>query len=124
MSRDHCAIRKLSWLPALALLVLAGCSGAVRDGALPPGAPSFVGRVVAVNLPNVLLVADTTQPAGADRASVRTHAGTHVVYADGRAATPGALRPGQSVRAWFDGPVMESYPVQATAAALVIDEEE
>jgi hypothetical protein len=61
------------------------------------------------------------QPAGADRAAVRVHAGTRLRFASGQAATPADLQVGRNVRAWFDGPVMESYPVQASAGAIVID---
>lgn len=32
----------------------------------------------------------------------------------------GALRVGQQVETWFDGPVAESYPVQAQAGTIVI----
>jgi hypothetical protein len=32
------------------------------------------------------------------------------------------LRAGQTVEAWFTGPVAESYPTQATASVLVVDE--
>ena len=31
------------------------------------------------------------------------------------------LRVGQKVKVWFDGPVMESYPSQATAGVIVIE---
>ncbi len=34
-----------------------------------------------------------------------------------------SLRVGELARVWLEGPVLESYPVQATAAALVIAEE-
>ncbi len=34
-----------------------------------------------------------------------------------------SLRVGELARVWFEGPVLESYPIRATAAALVIAEE-
>jgi hypothetical protein len=38
----------------------------------------------------------------------------------GGTGTAADLGPGQMVSVWFDGPVAESYPVQATAADLRI----
>ena len=106
---------------SLACAGLAACADAVRVAA-PTGAASFAGRIAAVEAQSVLLVATSVQPAGANRASVRLHAGTRVFLADGEPVGPDALQVGQGVRAWFEGPVMESYPVQATAAAIVIDD--
>ncbi len=37
-----------------------------------------------------------------------------------RQATFDALQMGRTIEAWFDGPVAESYPVQATASDIVI----
>jgi hypothetical protein len=50
-----------------------------------------------------------------DRADVRRASG-------GRARVD-ELREGQRVRVWVAGPVMESYPVQATARLVVIEAE-
>ena len=105
---------------SLACAGLAACADAART-APPQGVASFAGRIVAVEAQSLLVVAPTVQPAGADRATVRLHAGTRVLTAAGDVASVADLRVGQGVRAWFDGPVMESYPVQATAGAIVID---
>jgi len=105
---------------SLACAGLAACADAARTS-VPAGSASFAGRIEGRDGNSILLVAPTVQPAGADRASVRLHPGTRVLDAAGAAATTDDLRVGQDVRAWFDGPVMESYPVQATAGTIIID---
>jgi hypothetical protein len=50
-----------------------------------------------------------------DRTDVRRVGGARVRAED--------LREGQRVRIWVTGPVMESYPVQGAARAIVIDGE-
>jgi hypothetical protein len=109
--------------PVAAVIVavsLAACANGAR-GPMPDGAASFAGRIESSQAGSLLLVAASVQPAGADRAAVRVHAGTRLQFASGQAATPADLQVGRNVRAWFDGPVMESYPVQASAGAIVID---
>ena len=101
-------------------VLLAACAPATRS-TLPDGDASFAGRIAARNEATVLLVATSMQPAGADQASVRVPAGTRLVHASGASATMADLQVGRNVRAWFDGPVMESYPVQASAGAIVIE---
>jgi hypothetical protein len=39
---------------------------------------------------------------------------------EGGTGRPADLGPGQMVSVWFDGPVEESYPVQATATDVRI----
>ena len=58
---------------------------------------------------------------GSAKAALRLTPETHLFWPDGEPADRGDLRLGARVRAWVDGPVMESYPVQAAAAALVIE---
>jgi hypothetical protein len=106
---------------SLACAGLAACADAARV-APPASAASFAGRIATLDGEAMGLVATSVQPAGADRATVRLVAGTRVYLADGAPVGVEALRVGQGVRAWFDGPVMESYPVQATAGAIVIDD--
>lgn len=105
---------------ACVAMLLVACGTGARPSAAD-GAASFAGRIEASQGGSLMLVATSVQPAGADRAAVRVHAGTRLHFASGQAATPGDLQVGRNVRAWFDGPVMESYPVQASAGAIVID---
>jgi hypothetical protein len=105
------------------LLVLALVACAARGPAIPLAAPSIDGRITAREAASVMVVASAPSPGGYDRASVRIDAATQVLRADGERVSADALAVGQSVRAWFDGPVMESYPVQAHAGTIVIDSE-
>ena len=106
----------------LLALLLGACAARTRDPSpLPAGAASITGHVASVQLPSVLVVAQGPQPGGSDRASVRVHAGTRVLWRTGEVASAADLRKGQAVRVWYEGPVMESYPIQVAAAAVVID---
>jgi hypothetical protein len=71
-----------------------------------------------------VLVQDGKDPSGAAlAASVRVPASAAVLRSsDGgyTKASPDDLREGDAVRVWFTGPVAESYPVQATAATVII----
>lgn len=107
-------------LAAILLAVLAGCAPTTRS-TVPAGDASFAGRIATRDANSVLLVATSVQPAGSDQASVRVREDTRLLHASGAPATMADLQVGRHVRAWFDGPVMESYPVQATAGAIVID---
>jgi hypothetical protein len=108
---------------AASLLVLALAACAARGPAVPATASSIEGRVTAREAASVMVVASAPSPGGYDRASVRLDAATRVLRADGTRVSADTLAVGQSVRAWFDGPVMESYPVQAHASTIVIDSE-
>jgi hypothetical protein len=109
--------------PVAGLLLAAILAACANGGRLPAqdGAAAFAGRIVSSQAGSLLLAATRVQPAGADRAAVRVHAGTRLRFASGQVATTADLQVGRNVRAWFDGPVMESYPVQASAGAIVID---
>jgi hypothetical protein len=60
---------------------------------------------------------------GSAKGAFRVGERTDVRRAAGGRARPEELREGQRVRVWVTGPVMESYPVQATALAVVIEAE-
>jgi hypothetical protein len=55
-----------------------------------------------------------------DRAWVSVTPATAVWTVRGRRGDAGDLRRGEAVTVWFDGPVAESYPVQAKAGAIRI----
>jgi hypothetical protein len=58
-----------------------------------------------------------------DKAAVTITTQTHIfeqVGQERRPATFAALQIGQQVEVWFDGPVAESYPVQARASDVMI----
>src|SRR5678815_3684995 len=75
----------------------------------------------------ILVEASRGEPVGGlgDKASLKITRRTTAIWICGPtdALVPGSigdLVPGQSVSAWVDGPVAESYPVQATASALAV----
>ena len=62
--------------------------------------------------------------AGGDKSHVTVPAGVRIWRRTGTGFTEARfadLKLGQTVSAWFSGPVAESYPTQATAGALSID---
>jgi hypothetical protein len=98
-----------------------------RVDAAPNGPPSIRGTITSVSLlggQGVILVEERPQDrAGSDKASVTVKASTRIyrgrVGASSRASF-GDLRNAQLVEVWFDGPVLTSFPVQATASVIVI----
>jgi hypothetical protein len=115
---------------ALFLLVMAALLGLflmARVDAAPNGPPSIRGTITSVSLlggQGVILVEERPQDrAGSDKASVTVKASTRIyrgrVGASSRASF-GDLHNAQLVEVWFDGPVLTSYPVQATASVIVI----
>ena len=72
----------------------------------------------------VILVEERPQDrAGSDKASITVNAATRIYRGRVSASTKGSfsdLRNAQLVEVWFAGPVLTSYPVQATASVIVI----
>lgn len=111
-------------------LIGSGCSPAATDlsvsdatAAIPRTMPSIVGQVTAIDLPTIVVEEKPTEPHGSDKARVRITDGTHVLRRGEGVVGATELRVGQQVKVWFTGPVMESYPLQATAGAIVIEPE-
>jgi len=89
--------------------------------ALPDEAPSIVGVITAIEGGRVRIEEDPTQSSGSAKAVVRLSATTRIEGPNGAVWPADSLRVGQRARAWFAGPVAESYPVQTGAAAIAID---
>jgi hypothetical protein len=121
---------------ALLLLALAAAASGCQRGpgdATPPAAdittlpaepPSITGTVTAVTLPTVRVEERPEEATGSAKASLRITDETRVLRRAGDSLAPGRpadLHVGQRVRAWFVGPVAESYPVQARAGTIIID---
>jgi hypothetical protein len=75
----------------------------------------------------ILVEVSRGEPVGGlgDKASLTIRRRTTAIWTCGPtdALVPGSfedLAPGQAVSAWVDGPIAESYPVQATASALAV----
>ena len=61
---------------------------------------------------------------GSDKVNVTIKHSTKIFSQHGQSLSPvafGALSTGQDVKAWFNGPVAESYPAQATASVIIIN---
>jgi hypothetical protein len=115
---------------ALVLLVTAGGIALLvmaRSDAAPSGSPSIRGTVTSVSplaAQGVILVEERPQDrAGSDKASVTVNAATRIYRGRVSASTKGSfsdLHNGQLVEVWFAGPVLTSYPVQATASVILV----
>ncbi|OLC55063.1 MAG: hypothetical protein AUH85_10130 [Chloroflexi bacterium 13_1_40CM_4_68_4] len=109
---------RLSLIVAL-LLALAGCGAA----ASPTSQPDIVGTITRTATGSILVEESPTDTAGSAKASIRfatTTAFWKVLSGGTQPASAADLKEGQHVQAWFDGPVLMSYPVQATAKAILI----
>lgn len=117
-------------ISAVLFVLLAACAqppattdvpGIGREG-IPDDAPSICGIITALTPDEQVLVEeDPRAEYGSAKAMVRLQESTRVLRRDGVKADPSALIVGQTVSAWFDGPVAESYPVQAAAGVVVIE---
>ena len=141
------SIRILALLLSVALLSCSGNSrGDADDARTPPdtASASDTGRDDAPAIParphdirgEITSVGDGTPPgsivveenpretSGSLKASVRLPAAARIVRREGSTIVPltaDDLRVGMTVAAWFTGPVAESYPVQATGEAIVVE---
>lgn len=105
---------------------VAGKGGASRRTAPPPGPPSIEGtitdmRIAGEHLAVIRVEENPSDSAGSAKASVTVSNTTRVIGNAGggdMSRLREELRAGRRVRVWFVGPVAESYPVQARAAAL------
>jgi hypothetical protein len=118
-------------LAVLAAVVVGGCGGSTAQPAqsatAPPSIPAGISGTIhqltrdADSGQTVILVVDDGAIQGAvDRAWIKVTSDTVVWMLKGGTGTAADLGPGQFVSVWFDGPVAESYPVQATAADIRI----
>jgi hypothetical protein len=89
---------------------------------IPAAAPSITGVVTDVGSDSRIRIEERpTDTSGSAKAVVRLAENAAILTRAGSPATFGAIQTGMRVSAWFIGPVMESYPVQATANVIVIE---
>jgi hypothetical protein len=115
------------------LLALAGAVLALTGGAcsrqaveLPSSPPSIAGTITHVDpagehLGSIRVEAVPGQESGSDKAVVRIEQGTQLLDGSGARIAFHQLQVGRKVRAWFTGPVAESYPVQALASTVILE---
>lgn len=109
--------------------LLALAAACARPGAepLPEQVPDIIGTVTerreVRDGVSVLIQQDSTRSAGYPVARVTVRSGSSVMRRTAGGLAPAAaeeLRVGTRVQAWFTGPVLRSYPAQATARLVVI----
>lgn len=124
------AHRLTSCTVILAGLALAACrpghddatSARAAGSAVPTLPASITGTVTGIGADRRIRIEERPGDAsGSAKAVVRLSADATVVTRAGVAARFEDIGPGARVSAWFVGPVMESYPVQATANVIVIE---
>jgi hypothetical protein len=108
-------------------LLLQGCTPAEPA---PTTSPAIRGSITNRNagaggdiVGSVLVEGQVEADTSFDKASIAITAKTQIfeqVGSERRLVTFEALQVGRTVEAWFEGPVAESYPVQATASDIVI----
>ena len=101
----------------LAIIVAAACAPAP-----PTREPDITGTVTRLSDDgtSVLVEERPQETSGSAKAMLRISPQTHIWGVDGRPVAMTDLRIGTQVRAWFDGPVAESYPLQAAAAHIAV----
>ncbi|MEX2569977.1 MAG: hypothetical protein WD737_01630 [Gemmatimonadota bacterium] len=87
----------------------------------PTEPPDIQGIVSSTDSGTILIETNPLDESGSPKAMVRLTPETAVMYRGGDAASRGELTIGHNVSAWFQGPAMESYPLQATGATIVIE---
>ncbi|PKV63274.1 DUF3221 domain-containing protein [Pontibacter ramchanderi] len=117
--------RYLHLLPLTALL-LAGCQ--TQDGFhIPNTQPDMRGNITNIKKTNskkkegvavVLVESVEGIKTNHTQATLRIDAKTYIENTEGATLRLEHLREGQMVEAWFDGEVMESFPIQAHASAI------
>ena len=127
-SRSTLAKAALVLAATLALALLSACS---NDGDAAPGAndPDIRGVITSISdgtgdvIGSVRIEGTIDEDTSYDKAVVRVEGDTLLFRQVGSAMmeiTFADLTVGQTVEAWFTGPIAESYPVQVKASQIVI----
>ena len=100
---------------------------APNGGPLPNDAPYMSGTITAIGRVaegwSVRVEERPQDVSGSAKGVFRAGERTDVRRASGGRMRAEELREGQRVRVWVNGPVAESYPVQAGARTIVVDAE-
>ncbi|MBL0171977.1 MAG: DUF3221 domain-containing protein [Gemmatimonadaceae bacterium] len=132
MILNHLPLPAHSLRGATKVLLVAVCATAAAcgDSAKSPSEPKtpvgIAGRITSV-VPTgsfrgtIRVEENPLAPSGGNKALVTVTGATTILLLSRAEGEFRQLRSGQWVRVWFNGPVAESYPVQGTAATIVID---
>ena len=117
------------FVPIAIIALLAGCR-ASQTVDIPSDPPSIRGTITNATaatsgdrLGSILVEEVPSDQSGSNKSSVRVTRDTRILVRESgglRRGTFADLRTGQIAEAWFTGPVMESYPTQATASVVVV----
>lgn len=121
-----------SFVLLFTLGMLAACGGAnapedalttpsTSANAAPAEPPSIRGLVTAIGDNTIRVEEKPAESYGSAKAIARLTSRTVIMRREGERAAATDLAVGQTVSVWFDGPVMESYPVQSTAGVIVLE---
>ena len=131
MTRSRSILAKAAALvlaAGLALALLGACTSG-GDTAPTSGDPDIRGVITSITdgsgdvVGSVRIEGAVDRDTAYDKAVVRVESDTPIFRQAGNAmmeVTFGNLTVGQTVEAWFTGPVAESYPVQVKASQIVI----
>lgn len=102
-------------------LAIAGAEVSGVNNAVPHTAPSITGQVTAIALPVIRVEENPAESHGSAKAFVRITNDTQLLRSEEGDLSVSDLQVGQLVKIWFKGPIMESYPLQATAGVIYIE---
>lgn len=114
----------MRWSIVLLAVVLASCAERA-----PARAPDISGQITRATTSvvdgsrriTILVEAIPSDVSGSPKALVTVDGSTRIFHAKAsRSPVVEDLLPGATVSVWFEGPVAESYPVQARAGTLLI----
>jgi len=118
--------RRIKSALAVGLLVVAACSDSEKAPSEPTTPAGITGRITSVFATTtysrvVRVEYNPNNPNDGPKAMVTVTNATNILTLSREQGDFRSLNTGIWVRVWFDGAVMESYPVQGTAGTLVID---
>ena len=112
-------------LLALALMSAIGCAAFTTRESREPDIRGSIASITPASgeaslLGSLLVEGSEAGDTAYDRGSVSLTTKTRVYERGGRPLAFASLEPGMTVEVWFNGPVRDSYPVQATAAEIAV----
>lgn len=99
-----------------------GAAGDAKLELIPTEAPDIRGTVTAVAAARVRVETTPVDASGSPKADVTVDGRTPILRRTGGRGSADALVAGTRVSVWFIGPVAESYPVQARARVIVLED--